>query len=224
VVDLNADLGEGMATDEQLLAIVTSANVACGFHAGDAATMQAICEAAAAHDVTIGAHPGYRDREGFGRRELGVAPATIREETEEQIRALQEHGAVAYVKPHGALYTRANGDAECAEAIVAATVACGVGAMLTFPGSELERRAAEAGLDAVAEGFADRGYGLDGLLVPRDQPGALLDADAAARQAVRLARQVRSICLHGDSPGAVELARRVADELSEAGIDLQPFA
>jgi len=224
VVDLNADLGEGMATDEQLLAIVTSANVACGFHAGDASIMQAVCDAAAACGVTVGAHPGYRDREGFGRRELAVVAATIRAETEEQIRALQQHGAVAYVKPHGALYTRANSDVECATAIVEATAACGVGAILAFPGSELERCAAEGGLDAVPEGFADRGYGPDGFLVPRGEAGALLDAAAAARQAVRLAGQVRSICLHGDSPGAVELARRVADELRAAGIELRPFA
>src|SRR5690348_7135740 len=139
--------------------------------------MQAVCDVAAARGVTVGAHPGYRDREGFGRRELGVDAATIRAETEEQIRALQKHGAVAYVKPHGALYTRASRDAECAAAIVAATTACGVGAILAFPGSELERCAAEGGLDAVPEGFADRGYGPDGYLVPRDQPGALLDED-----------------------------------------------
>jgi UPF0271 protein len=224
VVDLNADLGEGFGTDEELLAIVTSANVACGFHAGDAATMQAVCDIAAARGVTVGAHPGYRDRDGFGRRELDVDAATIGAETEEQIRALQQHGAVAYVKPHGALYWRASRDAECAAAIAAATAACGVGAMLVFPGSELERCAVAAGLDAVAEGFADRGYGPDGLLVPRTRPGALLDTDAAARQAVRLAGSVRSICIHGDSPGTVERARGVADELRAAGIDLRPFA
>jgi 5-oxoprolinase (ATP-hydrolysing) subunit A len=224
VVDLNADLGEGFATDDELLAIVTSANVACGFHAGDDATMVAVCAAASSRGVTVGAHVGYRDRDGFGRRELGVEAATIGAETEEQIHALQRHGAVAYVKPHGALYTRASRDAECAAAIVVATAACGVGAVLAFPGSELERAAADGGLDAVAEGYADRGYGPDGYLVPRGEPGALLDADAAARQAVRLADRVRSICIHGDSPGAVPLAHRVADELRAAGIELRPFA
>lgn len=224
MVDLNADLGEGLATDDELLAVVTSANVACGFHAGDAATMEAVCAAAAERGVTVGAHVGYRDREGFGRRDLGVDALTIGEETAEQIRALQEHGFVAYVKPHGALYTRASRDAECAAEIVSATAACGVRALLAFPGSELERVAAEAGLDAVAEGFADRGYGADGFLLPRSEPGALLEPDAAARQAVRLAGSVRSICIHGDSPGAVELARRVRDELRAAGIELRPFA
>jgi UPF0271 protein len=224
VVDLNADLGEGFDTDDELLAIVTSANVACGFHAGDAATMAAVSELAAECGVVVGAHPGYRDREGFGRRELGVTAATIGAETEQQIRTLQEHGAVAYVKPHGALYTRASRDAECAAAIVAATLACGVRAVLAFPGSELQRAAVAAGLDGVAEGYADRGYGADGLLVPRSEPGALLGAEAAARQAVRLAGEVRSICIHGDSPGAAALAQRVADELRAAGIELRPFA
>ena len=224
MVDLNADLGEGFDTDDELLTLVTSANVACGFHAGDAETMQAVCATAAKRGVTVGAHVGYRDRDGFGRRELGVGAQTIGAETGEQIRALQEHGFVAYVKPHGALYTRASRDAECAAEIVSATVECGVRAMLAFPGSELERAAAEAGLDAVAEGYADRGYGDDGFLLPRSEPGALLEADDAARQAVRLAESVRSLCIHGDSPGAVELAGRVVDALRAAGIELRPFA
>ena len=128
VIDLNADVGEGVDGDIELLAFVTSANVACGFHAGDAATMRAVCAEAVERGVAIGAHVGYRDREGFGRRALDVPAATVEAETVEQIRALQAHGPVVYVKPHGALYHRASVDEECAAAIVSAVSsrrACG---------------------------------------------------------------------------------------------------
>ena len=224
VVDLNADLGEGCATDDELIRIVTSANVACGFHAGDDSTMAATCAAAAEHGVTVGAHIGYRDREGFGRRDLDLAPHVVRAETIEQIRALQHHGHVAYVKPHGALYHRASVDAENAAAIAAGTAECGVGAVLAFPGSQLAAAARDAGLTAVDEGFADRGYAPDGTLVARGEPGALLDPEAAARQAVSLASRVASICVHGDSPEAVAVAASVADALRTAGVELRAFA
>jgi UPF0271 protein len=224
-VDLNADVGEGLATDDELLRIVTSANVACGFHAGDDATMGRVSGLAAELGVVVGAHVGYRDREGFGRRELDVDLAVIERETGEQLAALQAHGPVAYVKPHGALYHRASIDRDCAAAIVAAVVAAeGPRAMLAFPGSELFAAARAAGLAAVAEGFADRGYDSGGKLVARSEPGAVLDADAAVRQAVALAGEVGSICVHGDSPDAVVLARRVADGLRAAGVELRPFA
>jgi UPF0271 protein len=223
-VDLNADVGEGLPTDTELIGVVTSANVACGFHAGDDATMSAVYAAALEHGVTVGAHPSYRDREGFGRRELGVPAATIETETAEQIRALQAHGPVAYVKPHGALYHRASVDAVCAAAIVAGAAACDVGVMLAFPGSELARAARAAGLVSVDEGFADRGYAPDGTLVPRGEPGAVLDAGAAARQAVAIAERVESICVHGDSPDAVVVARAVAAALRTAGVELRAFA
>ncbi len=223
-VDLNADVGEGFATDAELIEVVTSANVACGFHAGGEATMSAVCAAAREHGVTVGAHTSYRDRDGFGRQELGVPAATVRAETVEQIGALQQHAPVAYVKPHGALYHRASVDAECAAAIAAGAAACGVAVLLAFPGSELARAASPAGLTAVAEGFADRGYAPDGTLVPRGEPGALLDTAAAARQAVAIAGRVESICVHGDSPGAVAVARAVVAALRGAGIELRPFA
>jgi len=223
-VDLNADVGEGLPTDAELIEVVTSANVACGFHAGDDATMRAICAAALEHGVTVGAHPSYRDREGFGRRELGTSAATVEAETVEQIRALQEYGRVAYVKPHGALYHRASVDAECATAIVAGAAACDVGVMLAFPGSELARAARAAGLTAADEGFADRGYTAEGTLVPRGEPGALLDPEAAARQAVAIAAKVESICVHGDSPDAVAVAHAVAAALRAAGVELRAFA
>jgi UPF0271 protein len=224
-VDLNADVGEGLATDDELLGIVTSANIACSFHAGDDETMARLCAVARERGAVVGAHVSYRDREGFGRRDLDVDAATIEAETREQIELLQHHGDVAYVKPHGALYHRASIDEACAAAIVAGTMAThGPRAMLAFPGSVLYGRAAEAGLVAVAEGFADRGYDADGQLVARGEPGALLDADAATAQAVTLAGRVGSICVHGDSPGAVELARRVAAALRAAGVELRAFA
>ena len=224
-VDLNADVGEGLATDDELLRIVTSANVACGFHAGDGATMRRLCEAAAELGVAVGAHVGYRDREGFGRRELDIEPSVIEAETLEQVERLQLHGRVTYVKPHGALYHRASVDQECATAIVSGVLAAGgPHALLAFPGSRLYAVARDAGLVAVAEGFADRGYDANGQLVSRSEPGAVLDAEAAVRQAVTLSGEVGSICVHGDSPDAVALARRVADGLRAAGYELRAFA
>jgi UPF0271 protein len=224
-VDLNADVGEGLTTDDELLRVVTSANVACGFHAGDDATMRRLCEAARELGVAVGAHVGYRDPVGFGRRELDVEPSVIEAETLEQVERLQFHGQVAYVKPHGALYHRASIDEECAVAIVSGILAAGgPHALLAFPGSLLYAVARDAGLVAVAEGFADRAYDANGQLVSRSEPGALIDADAAVRQAVRLAGEVGSICVHGDSPDAVALARLVADGLRGAGFELQAFA
>jgi 5-oxoprolinase (ATP-hydrolysing) subunit A len=191
--------------------------------------MRALSEEAVARGVTIGAHVGYRDRAGFGRRDLEVTPATVERETVEQISALESHaaaagGRVAYVKPHGALYHRASVDRECAAAIVSA-MAPGL-AVLAAPGSLLLAEAEEAGLLAVAEGFADRRYAPDGSLVPRGNAGAVLEADDAVRQALSLARggAVRSLCVHGDTPGALELARRVAAELEAAEIELRAFA
>ncbi|HZT16057.1 MAG TPA: 5-oxoprolinase subunit PxpA [Gaiellaceae bacterium] len=231
-VDLNADVAEGLDdVDRELLEVVTSANVACGFHAGGEAEARAACELAAARGVAVGAHVGYRDRDGFGRRELGVPAATVEAEALEQIAALSAWAGdvgtrVAYVKPHGALYHRATVDAECAGAIVRAAAAAGGLAILAFPGSQLVARAREAGLAAFDEAFGDRGYAADGSLVPRGSPGAVLDEDAAVSQAVRLAEagEARSICLHGDSPGAAAIARRVRAGLEAAGFELRAFA
>jgi UPF0271 protein len=242
-IDLNADVGEGVPGEEALLGIVTSASIACGFHAGDEETMRRFCSLAAERVVAIGAHVGYRDREGFGRRPLDVAPRAVESETAEQIAALQRSAAsvgarVTYVKPHGALYTRAAVDAACADAIAsAARQASGIVAMLGPPGSQLLARAEHAGLTPVAEGFADRGYLADGSLVPRDRPQALRSEDDAVGQAIsialegsveavdgtRIAVPAASICIHGDSPGAEALGRRLARELREAGVELAPF-
>jgi 5-oxoprolinase (ATP-hydrolysing) subunit A len=227
-IDLNADVGEGFADDERLLDVVTSANVACGFHAGSAETMRAVCAAAAARNVAIGAHPSYRDAEGFGRRDLDVPPDALRSDVAEQIAILVEIATaegteVTYVKPHGALYTRAIADGEVACAIVEAAFEYGV-AMLAWPGSKLFAEALARGMEAFAEGFADRGY-VSGRLVRRGEPGALLAAPEAAKQAVALARagEVRSICVHGDSPGAAELAAQVRAALTDAGLTVRRF-
>ncbi len=223
VVDLNADVGEGFDADAELFGIVTSASVACGFHAGNAHTMRAACEAAEHAGVAIGAHVSYRDPDGFGRRELGIDSKTIERHTFEQITALQaaSGGLVAYVKPHGALYHRASTDDACAAAIVAAAAPL---AVLGFPGSRLLAQAGAAGLVAVAEGFCDRGYAADGTLLPRGEPGAVLDAEAAALQAVGLASRVRSLCVHSDTPGAATVARHVRAALVEATVELRAFA
>lgn len=204
-IDLNADVGEGFA-DMPLLEAITSANVACGFHAGGHDVARPLCAAAAERGIAIGAHVSYRDREGFGREELGTAPTVVAAETREQVDLLQSwsDGRVAYIKPHGALYHRMQRDSAVAEAI----------ASIGLP---------VLGLD-VAEGFADRGYTAGGRLVPRGEPGALLDPDEAVAQAVRLAPSVRSICLHGDTPGAAAVAIRVRDALRGAGFELAPFA
>lgn len=244
-IDLNADVGEGFDGDVAVLESVTSASVACGFHAGDETTMRAACAAAVAGDVAIGAHVGYRDRAGFGRRELDVDAATVEVEVAEQIAALvacaaAEGGQVAYVKPHGALYHRAVIDPDCAAAIVAAVGATGDRlAVLAFPGSQLLALARDGGLLAVGEAFADRSYARGGgSLVARREAGAVLDEDGAVRQALSIALDglvttaggdrasldARSICLHGDSPGAPALARRVRAALAAAGIDVCAFA
>jgi UPF0271 protein len=229
-IDLNADLGEGFDdVDRVLIELVTSANVACGAHAGGEDVARALCREAASRGVTIGAHVGYPDRAGFGRHELGLSAATIDTVTANQIEELSAWAAparVAYLKPHGALYHRASVDAECAAALIRATVAAGVPAVLAFPGSELLEQARAAGLTVAAEGFADRGYTPDGQLVPRGEAGALLGEDDAVNQALRLARDgsVDSLCLHGDGPDAATLARRIRAELTSAGIELRAFA
>lgn len=226
-MDLNSDLGEGfgiwtLGDDDALLGVVTSANVACGFHAGDADTMRRVCEAAAARGVLVGAQVSYLDREGFGRRAMDVAADVLAGWVAEQVDTLTDiarsMGAeVSYVKPHGALYNRAVDDELQAAAVLAASGALPV---LGLPGSALLRLAAAEGREAVAEGFPDRGYTADGRLVPRSEPGALVHgADAVAARAVALAEagQVRTVCVHGDSPGAVATAQAVRRALIDAG-------
>jgi 5-oxoprolinase (ATP-hydrolysing) subunit A len=249
-IDLNADLGEGfgrwrLTDDEELLSVVSSANVACGFHAGDAATMRRVCELAAERGVTIGAQVSYRDLAGFGRRAMDVPPAELAAEVAYQIGALEVFaraaGArVAYVKPHGALYNRVVHDEEQARAVIDGVLLADASLpLLCLPGSRLLELAAGAGLPAVTEAFADRAYTDEGTLVPRGRDGAVVtDPEAVVERSVGLARsgvvtahsgarvqvRARSLCLHGDTPGAVELARAVRAALVEAGVSLAPFA
>jgi 5-oxoprolinase (ATP-hydrolysing) subunit A len=250
VVDLNADLGESygawrLGDDEALLGIVTSANVACGFHAGDPVTIRRTCALAVSRGVTIGAQVSYHDLAGFGRREMTVPPAELEAEVLYQIAALDgvaraEGSRVRYVKPHGALYNRACWDPAQAGAIVAAVRSYDAGLpVLTLPGSATAAAAARAGLPVLAEAFADRAYNDDGTLVSRSLPGAVLtDAEAVAARVTGLVTQgtlqsaagvqlriaARSVCIHGDTPGAVALARAVRAGLEQAGVVLAPFA
>ena len=250
VIDLNADLGESfgmwrLGDDEALLTLVTSANVACGFHAGDPLTLQRTCANAVAGGVAIGAQVSYRDLAGFGRREMVVPPAELTAEVLYQIAALDgiarsEGGRVSYVKPHGALYNRAIRDPVQAKAIVEAVCRYDPALpLLTLPHGEAAKAGAAAGLTVVAEAFADRAYLDDGTLMPRGQPGAVLtDPEQVAGRAVGVAtRQVvsaasgqdvpvpaRSLCIHGDTAGAVGLARAVRAALAAAGVTVQPFA
>jgi UPF0271 protein len=236
-VDLNSDLGEGfgvwrLGDDEALLGIVTSANVACGFHAGDPSTMRRVCATAVERGVAIGAQVSYRDLAGFGRRRIDVDPEELADEVRYQIGALSAFGPVVYVKPHGALYNTAAVEAGQARAIVAAA---GLPIMCQ-PGSVLAELASAAGLRVIAEGFVDRGYLPDGRLVPRSQPGAVLhDVDAVVARSVRMAvdgvveavdgsvidMPVESLCVHGDTPGAVEMATAVRRALLDAGLGVE---
>lgn len=217
-MDLNADLGEEITDDAALLAVVTSANVACGYHAGSPAIMRAVCAEAARRGVSVGAQVSYADRANFGRVALDVPFGTLREQVLDQVGTLAEIAgsegvAVRYVKPHGALYHRTRDDAEQAAAVLAGS---GDLPVLGMPG-ELLRQTADAGRATLLEGFPDRAYDGDRLR-PRDQPGAVLDDPAViAANALALAPTVRSLCLHGDTPGAVGHARAVRAALEAAG-------
>lgn len=240
-VDLNADLGEGAPDDAELLSLVTSANIACGWHAGDARLMQATVRAALARGVAIGAHPSFPDREHFGRREMQLAPDEVQADVAYQVGALDAlvraaGGRLHHVKPHGALYNQAARDPALAGAIAGAVRAVDPAlAVYGLAGGELLKAAERAGLRAVAEVFADRGYQADGSLVPRSQPGALVhDTDEAVRRTVRMVREgvvqavtgetvplrAQTVCLHGDGPHALAFARAIHTALTQAGVHL----
>ncbi len=241
-VDLNADLGEGAPDDAELLALVSSANIACGWHAGDARLMQATVTAALARGVALGAHPSYPDRENFGRSEMQLTPDEVRADLIYQIGALDAlvraaGGRLHHVKPHGALYNQAARDPVLADAVADAVLAVSPGlALYGLAGSELLRAAERAGLRAVAEVFADRGYRADGSLVPRSQPGAFVhDTGDAVARTLTMVRdgvvravtgetvplQAQTICLHGDGPHALAFARALRAALTEAGVQLR---
>lgn len=249
-IDLNSDLGEGfghwtLGDDDALLGIVTSANVACGFHASDASIMRRVCAQAAESGVAIGAQVGYRDLPGFGRRFIDIEPEALTQDIIYQVGALQAFASVAgsrvsYVKPHGALYNAIVHHEQQAAAVVQAIVDYDATLpVLGLPGSAWLRQAEEAGLTTIAEAFADRAYTPQGTLVSRRLPGAVLeDPDAIAKRCVaiatgepitdiedgRLSIKAGSICVHGDTAGAVDIARSVKEALTAAGVTVAPFA
>ena len=230
-VDLNADLGEEVTDDAALLELVTSANVACGFHAGTPAVMRSVCDGAAERGVRIGAQVSYADREGFGRRPMEVPAATLAGQVAEQVGTLTEIAAaagtvVSYLKPHGALYNRVADDEEQAWAVLDGS---GDLPVLGLPGGMILQLAAGSGRAVWQEGFPDRAYVTspegDRRLMPRDQEGAVIhDPERIAVRAVLMADQVDSLCVHGDGPTAVAAARAVRAALEGAGIVLRPFA
>lgn len=244
-IDLNADLGEGLppAAEAAILAVVTSVNVACGFHAGGPPAMARTVRMAAERGVSVGAHPSFPDREGFGRRAVHLPPEEVEAAVIYQVGALlgfcRAVGVpLVHVKPHGAMYNQAVGDRGLARAIAGAIAAVDRRLILFAPpGSELERAGLQAGLRVAREAFADRRYRPDGTLVPRGEPDALIkDAAEAARQAILLAARGRlsgaageplgadTICVHGDTPEALVLARAVRRALEEAGVAVRPVA
>jgi UPF0271 protein len=239
IVDLNADLGEGAGQDDELLALVTSANIACGFHAGDADTMRRSIEAARDQNVAVGAHPSFFDRENFGRKELSVKSEEVFDAVVYQLGVFQAIAEAAgvranHVKPHGALYNMAARDAVLAEAVAGAIARIDKNLILFAPQNSALSRAGEAtGLQIAHEVFADRNYLNNGSLVPRSRPDALLhDPEDAATRVVRMLREgkVRSVdgvdvdvraetvCVHGDTPGAVEFARSLRARLEKEGV------
>jgi UPF0271 protein len=248
-IDLNSDLGEGfghwaLGDDDALLDVVTSANVACGFHASDASIMRRVCERAVQQGVAIGAQVGYRDLPGFGRRFIDIEPAALTQDVIYQVGALEAFARVAgsrvsYVKPHGALYNAIVHHEEQAAAVVQALLDYNSRLpVLGLPGSAWLRRAQEAGLTVVPEAFADRAYTPEGTLVSRRLAGAVLeDADEIARRCVAIATgepitdidgasltvTAGSICVHGDTAGAVNIARAVKGALAAAGVHVAPF-
>ncbi|MBD8080170.1 5-oxoprolinase subunit PxpA [Cellulosimicrobium arenosum] len=248
-IDLNADLAEGfgrwtLADDRAVLELVTSANVACGFHAGDPGTMRSTTRDAVERGVSIGAHVGYRDLAGFGRRYMDVAPAELTDDVLYQLAALDGFARVAgdrvrYVKPHGALYhAMAHHEAQALAVVEAVRAYDPRLPVVGLPGSVVLRLAEEAGLPTVREAFVDRGYLPTGELVPRGRPGAVVhDPDQAAARAVGLATTgtvlavdgtrvtatADSLCVHSDTPGAVGLLAAVREALGSAGVSLRPF-
>ena len=240
-IDLNADVGESVGDDEGVLPFVSSANIACGFHAGNPVVMRTTVQLASRYGAAVGAHPGFQDLEGFGRREMRVSTAELENLVAYQIAALAGVAALegmrlSHVKPHGALYNMAARDAGMSDAIARAVRAVDASLVLFgLSGSELVAAGERAGLRVASEVFADRGYWPNGNLAPRGTPGAVMtDIEDVARRAVGMARdhavtsvdgssvsvRADTICIHGDTPGAAALARAVRSALIAAGIDI----
>jgi UPF0271 protein len=245
-IDINCDMGESfgsweMGADARVMPHITSANVACGAHAGDPSVMRRTVRLARDAGVAVGAHPGFADLQGFGRREVRMDPAELEDMLIAQIGALTaiaraEGVALRHVKAHGALYNMAARDARLAAAVARAVKACDASlVMFGLPASALLDAGRAAGLRVAAEGFADRSYEPDGSLTPRSQPGAVVhDADAVVARALRMVRDgevltadgravrlaVQTICVHGDTPGAADLVERIAAALRAAGVEI----
>jgi UPF0271 protein len=238
-VDLNCDLGEGTGRDSELMPLITSANIACGAHAGDEATMRDLCIQAGRCGVGVGAHPGFADRQNFGRVEVKLSPAALRQEVVQQISLLSEMGTVRHVKPHGALYNLAARDRAIAEVVAGAV--CEVNRSLflfALAGSELVKAGRALGLVVAEEVFGDRSYQPDGSLTSRTRDDAVIDDErvvvAQVRQMVEQGRvratdgslvsvTADTICLHGDGPNAARFAQALRTELSAAGISIKRF-
>lgn len=243
-IDLNADVGEGAASDTELFAAITSANIACGGHTGDEDSMRAAVAMALKHGVAIGAHPSYADRAGFGRKEMDIEPALLTQQLLAQIRTMQRiavaaGAALRHVKPHGALYNRAARDEATARALIEAIKQADAGlALFALASCPLVKWARDADIAVAEEVFADRGYRADGSLVPRGQPGAMLkDPQLAAQRVERMiaagtvetvdggvaAVCADTVCLHGDEPEAVTFAQALRQRLLQTGITITKF-
>ena len=224
-MNVNSDLGEGAGADEEILASVDSASVACGVHAGSASITIATALRCREMGVEVGAHPGYDDRPNFGRVEIPLSPDDIEALVAFQVGALAAIVPIAFVKPHGALYRRCQLDAAAADAVARVARVHGVG-LVCQPGSELLTAAMRAGIPGYREGFADRRLLPDGSLAPRNQPGAVLAPATAADQALRLAMtgDFDTICIHGDPEGAATVAAAVRHALRERGMETGPLA
>jgi UPF0271 protein len=223
-VNLNADIGEGAGEDEAILACVDSASIACGVHAGSASIAIATARRCGTLGIEVGAHPGYDDRGGFGRIDRSISPDEIEALVAFQVASLAAVAAIAYIKPHGALYHRCQRDPAAGDALARVAVRHGVG-LMGQPGFEIVAAAERAGVPSYSEGFADRLILPDGSLAPRGQSGALLTPQVAAEQAVSLARsgRVDTICVHGDTKGAGLVAAAVRQALRDAGIETHPL-
>lgn len=242
-IDLNADLGEGCGDDLAIIPLLSSANISCGAHAGSEDDILTALRACQQHQVTVGAHPSYPDRDNFGRRQMTLTAAELNQSLQQQLHyflqlADQIGVRMAYIKPHGALYNQAAVDSDLAGTIVALIKAQYPGvAILTLPDSALSVAAKSVGIAVFHEAFADRAYQATGQLVPRTQPGAVLNHQAALAQSVQLVQtgtinsidqqplqlQADSLCLHGDSPEALQLARDLVSHLHQAGVGIRSF-
>ena len=223
-MNVNSDLGEGAPDEDAILACIDSASIGCGVHAGSASITIATAFRCRALDIQIGAHPGYDDRAGFGRVEMPLSAEDIEALIGFQVAGLAAVVPVAYIKPHGALYHRCQRDPDAADALARVAKRHGVGVM-GQPGLEIIEAAGRAGIPGYREGFADRLMLPDGSLAPRSQPGAVLSPGDAARQAVDLGLSGRfdTVCVHGDSAGAGQIAARVRQALRESGITTAPL-